>query len=312
MAVLKDPIFQNRDVLESDGIKKYRIKSIEDINQDLVEFSAWDGTQMVATVALIITEGIIGQCIPNILGETDTKRVEARVIFGEEYRGEDHQIKIGKVEVQKFRFRGSLISDWLGPQDFNYTVQRPSTSQTGVWRDIEPARVESDGGQPLWLRAVLQPWTGLKLRLTVGVFATKDISKVQDAYHPRFPFINLMMTSITPMPFPPENLKVCLPFIPYLVDDSEEELDDLRVPKWTTIVRAVTGLFRENSAPHSKSNMGNLREALKGDWKLEKKSKYAYPEIELNEDVEEMENSRGNMWCIQIMSSNLCRAMYVS
>ena len=293
MSVLKDPVFTNRKVLDNDNIKKYRLKSLEEISQDLVEFSAWDREQLVATVALVMKEGNIDQCIPNILGETDNKRIEAKVIFGDEYEGQDHQIRIGKIELQKFRFRGSLISDWLGPQEFPYSVQRPSTTQTGVWRDIEPVRVESDGGNPLWLRAILQPWTGLKLKLTVGVFATKDATKVQDSDHPRFPFINLIMTNIPILPTPPEDLQVCLPFIPYLIDDGEDDEEEVTLPRWSTMVRSVTGLFQGNSAPHSKSNMVNLRETLKGDWKAGKRSKYSYPEIELEENNEETEDPAG-------------------
>ena len=153
--------------------------------------------------------------------------------------------------------------------------------------------MESDGGESLWLRAILQPWTGLRLRLTVGVYAAKDVTRIQDSNHPRFPFINLMVQSIPMMPSPPESLKVCLPFIPYLIDDTEEEEEEAVLPGWNQLVRAVIGMFRGNSAPHSKSNMTNLREVMKGDWKADKKSKYSYPEIDLVDDVEDGTNVEG-------------------
>ena len=124
---------------------KFRIKSLENIGRDLVEYSAWDLVQPVATVALVLKEGNIDQCVPGLLGELDPKRVDAKIIFGDQYKGEDHQVRFGKVELQKFRFRGSLVSDWLSPQEFPNTVQRPSTTQPGVWRDIEQSKVESDG-----------------------------------------------------------------------------------------------------------------------------------------------------------------------
>ena len=293
MSLLRHQVFLFKESLPSEVIIKYKLRSIENITEDLMEFSAWDRSQPVATVVLVLKEGSIDQCITNVLGESDVKRVDARTIFGDEYRGEDHQIKIGKVELQKFRFRGSLVSDWMGPQEFPHSVQRPSTTQPGTWRDIEPSRVEADGGNALWLRAILQPWTSLKLRLTIGVFAAKDVTRVQDSNHPRFPFVNLQVTSISLLPFPPENHSVCLPFIPYLIEDNEDDQDEAGVPGWNSVVRAVVGLFRGNSAPHSKSNMGNLKEALKGDWKTEKRSKYAYPEIELEEETEDTENIEG-------------------
>ena len=179
----------------------------------------------------------------------------------------------------------------MGPEDFPNVVKHPSTTQTGTWIDIEPARVVADGGDSLWLRAILQPWTGLKLRLTVGVFATKDMTRIQDSNHPRFSFISLTVSSIPFMPQPPENLKICLPFLPYLIDGGDEDLEEMMVPGWNLMVRSVIGLFHGNSAPHSKSNMGTLREALKGDWKAEKRSKYTYPEIELEEVREDTGSS---------------------
>ena len=59
----------------------------------------------------MVKEGNIDQGVVNLLGETETKRVDAKTILGEQYKGDDHQIKIGKVELQKFRFHGSLVSD---------------------------------------------------------------------------------------------------------------------------------------------------------------------------------------------------------
>ena len=296
MSILKDEIFANRDVLPVETLKKYHLKSLEDIVQDLVDYSSWDLSQPMATIALLLKEGKVDQCVPTILGESDPKRVDARTIFGDDYKGgNDHQIKIGKVELQRFRFRGSLVSDWLSPQEFSFTVQRPSTAQTGVWRDINPSKVEADGGQPLWLRAILQPWTGLKLKLTIGVFAAKDATKEQDSEHPRFPIITLVTTSIPIFPFPPENTRVCLPFVPFLIGDEQEEEDDSNIPRWNNLVKAVNGLLRDNTAPHCKSNMENLKEALKGDWKADKRSKYAYPVFEFDDNDDEDEQDGAGM-----------------
>ena len=176
MAELKEKVFSNRAALDAETISKYKLTALEDISKDLVEYGAWDTKSPVATVALKIDQSNqISQCILNLLGETDQKRLDAKTVFGDRYEGgSDHQIRVGKIELQKFRFRGSMVSDWLGPEDFPYSVQRPATSQAGVWREVEQARVEAEGGQELWIRAVVQPWTGLKLKLTVWVVAAKD------------------------------------------------------------------------------------------------------------------------------------------
>ena len=80
----------------------------------------------------------------------------------------------------------------------------------------------------------------------------------------------------------------CLPFIPYLIKEFEDENEE--TPSWKTMVRACNGLFQNNSAPHSKSNMMTLQEMLKGDWKAAKGSKYNWPEINL-EKPEPMEET---------------------
>ena len=245
MSELKDKIFGNNGVLSEESIKKYKLNALEDIGKDLVEFSNWDLKTPVATVALVLESGEPGQCILNLHGETDQKRLDAKTVFGQDYKGEGHQVRMGKIELQKFVFRGSLVSDWVSPQNFPYTVQRPSISQPGVWRDIEQQRVEADGGQALWLWAVIQPWHGLRLKVTIGLHSAKDMMKVQDSEHKRYPFISLLSANVAVLPSPPEEVEVCLPFIPYLIDDREE--DDSILPSWKAIVKGVNGMFRDTT-----------------------------------------------------------------
>ena len=223
MSELKDKVFGNKDELSEETIKKYRLKALEDVGKDLVEFSNWDLKTPVASVALVLDNGEPNQSILSLHGESDPKRIDANTVFGNDYKGEDHQIRIGKIELQKFTFRGTLVSDWVGPQEFPHSVQRPSASQSGVWRDMEPQRVEAEGGQALWVRAIVQPWNGLKLKVTIGLFAAKDMTKIQDSTHRRFPFINLLSSNVTVLPSTPPNVGVCLPFVPYLIDDREED-----------------------------------------------------------------------------------------
>ena len=288
MPILTDKVFKNREVLDEETLSKYKLNALEDIGRDLVDYASWDMKSPVGTVALKVGGNMeLDQAILHLLGETDQKRIDSKTVFGEKYEGgSDQQIRVGKIELQKFRFRGSAVSDWLGPQDFHYSVQRPSTTQPGAWREVEKSKVEADGGQGLWIRAVVQPWTGLKIKLTVGIFAAKDISKVAEASHHRYPFINLLSLIIPMMPFPPEDSNICLPFVPYILDDREEDDGGAPVPRWTVVVKAVNGLFRRTTTPHSKSNMDTLTEALKGDWRQDRQSKYLYPELETGEDDE--------------------------
>ena len=243
MSELRDKVFLNKEELQMDSIRKYQLNSIEDINKDLVDYSAWDMATPVSAVSLNIgNDAQISQASFHVFGDTDPKRLDAKTVFGDNYQGENHQVKIERIDLQKLIFRGSLVSEWMGPQEFSYSVQRPSSSQPGSWREVEERRVEEDGGACLWLRAVVQPWTGLKMKMTLGIMATKDIRKIPEHQHPRFPFINFLSIHIPIMPYPPAEVAICLPFVPYLLPSGEED-DEYSLPEWRKIVRASNGPF---------------------------------------------------------------------
>ena len=129
MSELRDSVFGNKNDLSKETIKKYQLKSIEDINKDLVEYSGWDMMAPVAAVALKIEEGNhISQCLLILFGTTDPKRINATTVCGQSYKGTGHQIKIEGVDPLKLIFRGTMTSAWLGPEDITYVIQRPSTS----------------------------------------------------------------------------------------------------------------------------------------------------------------------------------------
>ena len=92
MSVLKDTVFGNKDKIEHETLKKHRIKSLENIGQDIAEYLSWYMARPVATVSLIIKDGEIDQCVAMVLGDSDPKRVDAKLIFGEDYKVDDHQI----------------------------------------------------------------------------------------------------------------------------------------------------------------------------------------------------------------------------
>ena len=160
---------------------------------------------------------------------------------------------------------------------------------------VPGGQVGQEGGSLLLLRAVIQPWSEIKLKMTLGLVSAEDIGTVPDSDHLRFSFINFISLHIPILPPPPENTRVCLPFAPYLICEQEE--NDEEVPRWKALVRAVNGIFQNTMAPHSKSNMDTLNEVLKNDWKVQKVSKYIYPVLVPKEEetdaVEETENVEG-------------------
>ena len=96
-------------------------------------------------------------------------------------------MKIDKVDLATFRFRGGLRSAFLGSSEFAWSVHRPSSEKPGVWREVDKATALKDGGLPLFMAAVVQPWTNLRLKLDVGVISSsdtcpKDCNGPQDIY----------------------------------------------------------------------------------------------------------------------------------
>ena len=113
MPVLTDKIFKDKGILNEETLAKFKLNALEDISKDLIDYASWDMKSPVGTVALKLGEDMeVDQSIINLLGETDQKRIDSKTVFGEKYEGSsDQQIRVGKIELQKFRFRGSAVSD---------------------------------------------------------------------------------------------------------------------------------------------------------------------------------------------------------
>ena len=189
------------------------------------------------------------------------------------------QVKIDAVDLSILRFRDGLKSAFLSPIDFSWSVHRPSTSMPGEWREVDKAEVLKDGGAPLHLAAQVQPWTNLRLKLEVGVISTSDLTKEGEANHPRFPMVGVYSGFLV-FSHSDAVKGTGLPTMPFLIDNrevEEEALPDLPLPTSLELKEAIFKLFSDTTAPHMKSNMDKLHDALQGDWRKTKPSKYTFP-----------------------------------
>ena len=206
------------------------------------------------------------------------------------------QVKIDKVDLANFRFRGGLRSAFLGSSEFDWSIHRPSSEKPGVWREVEKASALKDGGLPLFMAAVVQPWTNMRLKLDVGVVSSSDLAKEGEPSHPRFPMVGVYSGYISYAHS--EAVKgTGLPTMPYLIDGREvgdEGLEELCLPTSMELKEEVFKLFSGGVAPHTKSNMDKLREALAGDWRKARPSKYTLPGLAAEgDDDEENETPAG-------------------
>ena len=119
---------------------------------------------------------------------------------------------------------------------------------------------------------------GGKVTVYLGVFAAKNIKKVQGSFHHRFPFVKFVDLIVPLLPTPPTGFKISVPNMPYLLDTRENEGGDPRtIPSWGEMLRAMNDLFRGNMAPHVKNKVDTMAEAMKKDWKKEVSSRYQFP-----------------------------------
>ena len=270
---LEEEIFKGKEKIERKDVENFRIKGLEEIAKDMREHSDWDGVTKVGNVAVRVDrQGKITQDILHLLGSSEPKRLDARLVFGKEYGHEDHQVKVEKVDLSYFRFRGGLRSSFLGSSEFTWSVVRPSKSQPGVWKEVDKAEAFKDGGNPIFMAAVVQPWSGVRLKVDVGIVSSTDLNREGDTTHPRFPVVGIY-TCFASFGNAEVVKGTGLPTMPYIIDSrevEEEELADLALPSSWELKQAVYNLFKKVSAPHMKSNMDNLKETMKGDWKKPK------------------------------------------
>ena len=272
---LDEEVFRGREKIARKDIENFRIKGLEEISKDMKEHGDWDGVAKAGCLAFRVDrQGKITQDILHLLGASEPKRLDAKLVFGKEYKHDDHQVKVDKVDLSHFRFRGNLRSAFLGASEFVWGVWRPSKSQPGVWKEVDKADALKDGGNPIFMAAVVQPWSGARLKVDIGIVSSSDLSKEGEPAHPRFPTVGIYSCYAS---F--GNAEVVkgtgLPTMPYIIDAREvedEELADLELPTSWDLKQAVFNLFRKVSAPHMKSTMDNLKEALKGDWRKPKVS----------------------------------------
>ena len=189
---LEEEIFKGKEKIERKDVENFRIKGLEEIAKDMREHSDWDGVTKVGNVAVRVDrQGKITQDILHLLGSSEPKRLDARLVFGKEYGHEDHQVKVEKVDLSYFRFRGGLRSAFLGSSEFTWSVVRPSKSQPGVWKEVDKAEAFKDGGNPIFMAAVVQPWSGARLKVDVGIVSSTDLNREGDTTHPRFPVVGI-------------------------------------------------------------------------------------------------------------------------
>ena len=154
------------------------------------------------------------------------------------------QVKIEKVDLANFRFRGGLKSAFLGSSEFVWSVHRPSSEKPGVWREVDKTSAFKDGGLPLFMAAVVQPWTNMRMKVDVGVVSSSDLAKEGDTSHARFPMVGVYSGYVS-FAHSDTVKGTGLPTMSYLIDsrEAEERMEELGLPSSLALKKAVFKLF---------------------------------------------------------------------
>ena len=151
-----------------------------------------------------------------------------------------------------------------------------------VWQEIPRENVLREGGIPLYCRAVCQPWTGAepRMRVDIGLFASRNIGKIPDFSHRRFPSVHIATFYANFMPGS-KDIKCGLPSLPYLIDPREDfDEEDTWLPSSCALKTVYWRLMTNVTAPHNKSDMDAVDKVLsgeKGDWRKDKIAMYSFP-----------------------------------
>ena len=91
---MDEEALKGRAVIERKKIEEFRIRGLAEIEEDLKEYDNWDGLSKMGSVVLRLdNEGTIYQNILHLVGSSEPKRFDAKVLFGKAYKHEGHQVR---------------------------------------------------------------------------------------------------------------------------------------------------------------------------------------------------------------------------
>ena len=98
-AELDEEVFRGREKIARKDVVDFRIRGLEEIAKDLREHGDWDGVTKVGCLAFRVDrQGKITNDILHLLGVSEPKRLDAKLVFGKDYNHADHQVKVKKID----------------------------------------------------------------------------------------------------------------------------------------------------------------------------------------------------------------------
>ena len=278
MPSLECDVFVYNETMDPGNMANLIIQGGSEVVQAKMKQKGWDGSSPSACVGLTIDkEGSITQSELFLMGVKETMKLDATLLFGGERHEKDY-VKIQSINLSDFLFKGSLVSEWIHNNDFEW-VYRQYNPETGKYKEV--GHLEENGMKDLninklFLRCHLSPIPGPKLQVRLGVASCNDVEQMVGYRFTNFPVIAINTEfNATLQPDEPSNAKWGIGLSPFII---HHETNAPPMPASMTIKQAVAGLMKNIMKPTIKTKHKTWVEVVgMGFWE-EVLTNYTWPD----------------------------------
>ena len=268
---LECPVFGGNNPLTGEMIWAHRVMGgSELIKEKLKESYNWDGFSSTATTAAKLDEeGNIEEWQLHLFGKSKGSKFDASTFYTEQDEGT--HVRIQEINLEKFVFRGSMVSEWLPPTKYTWEYRTPHETDPKKYYRVKEAELAQYQAKPLWVRASCQVIPGPKLQVFLGCApANNRITEWNGSSEKPFPLIFLEKFTIPFLPFEATGMDLGIGPIPFLIDmrdDLEFDVVATHCPDDQTIKKELSKFLQSAIKPNQRNEIKTwTKEVGTGSW----------------------------------------------
>ena len=267
--ILECEVFKGNNPLTGLTIWNQRVNGGSEVIKDKLKTTyKWDGTSNIASIAAKLKEDTIDGWQLHLYGKSKGVKFESSVFYADQEEG--NHVRIQEIDLDSFVFRGSMVSEWLSPDEFKWEFRLPHEKDAKRYHRVNKADMVQYNAKPLWVRAVTQVIPGPKLSVFLGAAPTDDIKGIPGSTEGQFPLILIEKFSVPFFPFEDENMGLGMGPIPFLIDDRIDlEFDSVSstCPDGQTVKTEMSQFLRSAIKPNQRNEVGTwTKEVAAGNW----------------------------------------------
>ena len=133
--VLNCAAFRGNNPLTGEIIWNHHVSGgSEAIKEKLKSLYLWDGSSNIATIAAKLKDEKIESWHLYLFGRSKGVKMEAGSFFLDQDEG--NTLRIQEIDLDTLIFRGSLISSWLTPEQFNWEYRLPHETEPHKYHKV--------------------------------------------------------------------------------------------------------------------------------------------------------------------------------